>query len=256
MNGEERQLITSLFDRMRNVGAVEKDPDAETLINQGVRQIPDSAYLLVQSVLVQENALQQAGSRIEELEDRVRQLEDEMARRPAAQQSSGGFLGGLFGGGAPAAATTRGSVPPIGGGRAGNGRGAPASGGSAWGNAPGLNGSQPAQQAWGRQPQQGFGAAQQAAPAAGGGFMRSAMTTAAGVAGGMLVAGAISNMMKGDTAHAAENQNASDGGAGQAADGAQNAGYSDADNDPGTMDVADDGNDPGWGGDDGGDMDI
>ncbi len=67
---------------------------------------------------------------------------------------------------------------------------------------------------------------------------------------------AISNMMKGDTAHAAENQNASDGGAGQAADGAQNAGYSDADNDPGTMDVADDGNDPGWGGDDGGDMDI
>lgn len=80
--------------------------------------------------------------------------------------------------------------------------------------------------------------------------MKSAMATAAGVAGGMLVAGAISNMMKGDTAHAAGAQPAAD-----AAPAAQDTGYSDADNDPGTVEAADEG---GWGGgdSDGGDMDI
>ena len=179
MNGEEQQLITSLFDRIRGVGAVVKDRDAEALINQSVRQMPDAPYLLVQSVVVQENALQQAGARIEELEERVRQLE-QMSQRPAQQPASGGFLGGLFGGGAqprPAAPAMRGSsVPSIGQGRP---MGAPA--GGAWGNAP------------------SYGAGQQpmAAQAAGGGggFMKSAMATAAGVAGGMLVAGAISNMI-------------------------------------------------------------
>jgi hypothetical protein len=35
-----------------------------------------------------------------------------------------------------------------------------------------------------------------------GGFLRSAMMTAAGVAGGMLAAGAISNMLGGNQAHA------------------------------------------------------
>lgn len=239
MNGEERQLISGLFDRMRGVGAVEKDRDAEALINQSVRQIPDAPYMLVQSVLVQEQALQQAGERIEELEERVRQLE-QMSARPAQPQASGGFLGGLFGGGAqrPGASSAPpmrgGSVPSFGGGQ-GRPMGAPA--GGAWGNAPGYNAA----------PQQ----MQQ--PAGGGGFMRSAMTTAAGVAGGMLVAGAISNMMKGDTANAAGAQTASnDASAAQPA--AQDAGYSDADNDPGTVDAADEGG--GWGGDDGGDMDV
>jgi len=37
---------------------------------------------------------------------------------------------------------------------------------------------------------------------AGGGFMRSAMTTAAGVAGGMLLAEGIRNMLGGSSAHA------------------------------------------------------
>jgi hypothetical protein len=248
MNGEERQLITGLFDRMRNVGAVEKDRDAEALINQSVRQIPDAAYMLVQSVLVQEHALQQAGARIEDLEARVRELEDQASRQPAPQQTSGGFLGGLFGGSAPAArpaVASRGSVPPVGGGRS---PGAPS--GGAWGNAPGLGRQQPAS-AWGGQPQ-GFGPGQQAQPA-GAGFMRSAMATAAGVAGGMLVAGAISNMMGGGSAQAAGSQPSADA-SGTSSQAEPQQAYNDADNDPGTYDTAavDDGNDPGWGGDDGG----
>ncbi len=237
MNGEERQLITDLFDRMRGVGAVEKEREAEALINQSVRQIPDSAYLLVQSVLVQENALQMANGRIEELEERVRQLEQQ-APRPA-QQGSGGFLGGLWGGGAAArnpAPAGRSSVPAFGQGRP---MGAPpAAGGGAWGSAPGYGQQPPQQQASG-----------------GGSFMKTAMMTAAGVAGGMLLASSISNMMKGDTASTA-------GGASSASNDpassqqASNVGYDDADNDPGAVDTADDGGS--WGGGDisGGDMDA
>jgi uncharacterized protein len=170
MEHEERQLITGLFDRMRGFGAVQKDRDADQLIAQNVRAMPDAPYLLVQSVLIQEQALQQADARMQELEARVRELE----ARPASQASGGSFLGGLFGGSKPAPA----AVPQV-------GRGAPS--GSPWGQ------QAAAPQQYGQQPQY----APQAAAPAGGGFMKSAMATAAGVAGGMLVASSISNMMNG-----------------------------------------------------------
>ncbi|MDX2158318.1 MAG: DUF2076 domain-containing protein [Hyphomicrobiaceae bacterium] len=200
MTPDERQLISGLFDRMRSNGPVDKDREAESLINQAVRQTPDAAYLLVQSVLAQEHYLQQAGGRIEELEGRMRDLEDELARFQQAQQApqrsgGGSFLGGLFGGGRqpePQPTPRSGSVPSFGGARqAEPGYGQP---GSPWG-----------------QPQQrggfgggGFGgggyAPQGAQPAAqGGGFMRSALTTAAGVAGGMMAANALSGLFKGDS---------------------------------------------------------
>ncbi len=206
MTPDERQLISGLFDRMRSNGPVEKDRDAESLINQAVRQTPDAAYLLVQSVLAQEHYLQEAGGRIEELEARMRDLEDELAHlqqsQQAPQRSGGGsFLGGLFGGGQPAqqpAGRSQGSVPAFGG-RTG-GAGAPT--GSAWGQqpergnvqgraAPGGFGQRAAGSPWAGQP------GQQQAPAQGGGFMRSALTTAAGVAGGMMAANALSSMLGG-----------------------------------------------------------
>jgi hypothetical protein len=54
MTPGERQLVTDLFDRMRGFGPPEKDREAEALINQSVRAMPDASYMLVQSVLVQE----------------------------------------------------------------------------------------------------------------------------------------------------------------------------------------------------------
>lgn len=202
MTPDERQLISGLFDRMRSNGPVDKDRDAESLINQAVRQTPDAAYLLVQSVLAQEHYLQEAGSRIEELEARMRDLEDEISRQQAQPQRSGGsFLGGLFGGaGQPAqpAQRSQGSVPAFGGARQ-------------QGAAPGQPGSP-----WGQQPQRGapggaFGQqpAQQQAPAQGGGFMRSALTTAAGVAGGMMAANALSSMFGGGSSANAAGHSAS-----------------------------------------------
>lgn len=217
MNPEERQMISGLFDRMRQQGPVEKDRDADALIRDSVRQMPDAPYMMVQTVLVQEMALQNSQAQIEALEDRVRSLEAQVAR---PQQSSGGsFLGGLFGGGSRPSA-----VPPTAPPRQSGGFGAApgaARAGSPWGQPQGgmpmqggMQGGMPMQQ-----------------PAAGGGFMKTAMATAAGVAGGMLAANAISNMMKGDSAQAAP----ASGAAGQAGG-----------NDPGgSYQLPEEGNDPG-----------
>ena len=64
MNADERSQITSLFDRMRKFGGIEKDGAAAELINDEVRRNPDAPYLLAQSVLMQEQALQRAEARI------------------------------------------------------------------------------------------------------------------------------------------------------------------------------------------------
>lgn len=191
MTPDERQLIQGLFDRMHQNGPADKDREAESFINQAVRQTPDAAYLLVQSVLAQEHYLQEAGARIEDLEARMRELEDRLqSQQSQPQKSSGGsFLGGLFGGSKPAPQPqprASASVPSFGA------RPQAGQAGSPWGNAANA------------QPQGGYGQQpmQQQAPA-GGGFMRSALTTAAGVAGGMLAANAIQGMLGGGSnAHA------------------------------------------------------
>ena len=67
MNVDERRMIAELFDRVRDVQNLDKDGDAEAFIHQSMRENPDSPYLLVQSVLAQEVALQEAGGRIGEV---------------------------------------------------------------------------------------------------------------------------------------------------------------------------------------------
>jgi hypothetical protein len=242
MTPEERDLIAGLFERMRGMGAIDKDREAEDLIARSARQTPDAAYMLVQSVLVQEHALQEAGARIEELEDRVRELERGQSRAPAS--GGGSFLGGIFGGGRGAEPARGGSVPPIGS------RGAP----SRYDDAPPAGGSP-----WGGQQRAGaFGqGAPQGAPMQqqGGGFLRGAMTTAAGVAGGMLLANSIGGLMGGGankaqaSEGAAKPEEASPYEVNQKQE--QEPHYQDADdNDPGNYD-----SDSSWG-DGGGDLDI
>jgi uncharacterized protein len=60
-------LIESLFQRLAQ-GAVQagpRDPQAEQLIQQHVQNLPGAAYYLVQTALVQEQALQQAEARLQ-----------------------------------------------------------------------------------------------------------------------------------------------------------------------------------------------
>lgn len=158
MSPEERQLLVGLFERTKSAAGAPRDQEAEAFINSEIKAQPAAPYLLAQTVIVQDQALQGANARIEELEARVKELES----KPA----SGGFLGGLFGGGQRPSAS--GYAPQ--GGQRPNGP---------WGAPP------PA-------PPQGYAAPQAGADS--GGFLRGALGTAAGVAGGVLLADGIRNL--------------------------------------------------------------
>jgi hypothetical protein len=145
MQQQERDLIADLFGRLQQYESQQRDAEAERLIASSVARQPASPYLLVQTALVQEEALKQARARIAELESK------------ASSQASGQ---GSFLGNAPRPA-------------------------GPWGSAPAQQQPAPAQASpWGQTPQ----------ALAGGSFLRSALATAAGVAGGALLFEGIRNM--------------------------------------------------------------
>jgi hypothetical protein len=176
MSPEERQMLVDLFERVRANAAGPRDPQAENLINDAVRSAPFAPYVLAQTVLVQQQALEGAAKRISELESQ--------ARQPAPQQETS-FLGGLgrslFGGGSsPTPPPSRGYDSSA------YQRGAPQSQPS----------YAPPPPSYAPQPQAGpWGAP--AAPPAGGGFMSGALRTAAGVAGGVVLGNALEGMLGG-----------------------------------------------------------
>ena len=91
MTPQERQLVDDLFDRLSKMEGAPRDSDATAAIAQGLRVAPNAIYPLVQTVLVQDEALRRANSRIQELE----------AQSAPQQSQGGGFLdtmrGALFG---------------------------------------------------------------------------------------------------------------------------------------------------------------
>jgi hypothetical protein len=68
MTPQERQLVAELFDRLATLEGNRRDPDADAAISDGVRRAPHALYALVQTVLVQDEALRAADARIRELE--------------------------------------------------------------------------------------------------------------------------------------------------------------------------------------------
>ena len=68
MTPQERQLVSDLFDRLSSLENSTRDPDAERVITEGFRHAPNAAYALVQTVLVQDEALKRAEAHIRELE--------------------------------------------------------------------------------------------------------------------------------------------------------------------------------------------
>src|ERR1700719_1412855 len=98
MTPEERNLISGLFDRLSQAAGQPRDAEADQLIRSKVAEIPATPYLLVQSILVMQQALSNAQSRIAALEKQV----VEANSAPGTQQGGGSFLAGvasLFGGG-------------------------------------------------------------------------------------------------------------------------------------------------------------
>jgi uncharacterized protein len=81
MTPQERQLVENLFDRLAKLESAPRDAEAERAIVDGLRHAPNAVYPLVQTVLVQDEALKRADARIRELTGE----DDDVP-------SSGGFL--------------------------------------------------------------------------------------------------------------------------------------------------------------------
>ena len=175
MTPQERQLMAQLFDKLAQLENTPRDPDAEAMIREGFRRAPNAAYPLVQTVLLQDEALKAANARIQEYE--------QQDGGPQQQEQPRGFLdsmrSSIFGGSEP-----RGSVPRVPQG------GAPAA-------PPGYR-----QDPWGQQPAYQSGAPMQAPPPSGGGgsFLGTAAAAAAGMIGGSLLMGGIRSAMGGHSA--------------------------------------------------------
>ncbi|MGO4572932.1 DUF2076 domain-containing protein [Microvirga sp. 2TAF3] len=180
MNDQERQVIADIFRRLEQVANQPRDPEAEAFIADRVRQQPYAPYAMAQALFVQEQALANLHAENEAL-----RTELENARR---QPQQGSFLSGLFGGGArPPEPDYR--EPP---------RQA-----SPWGQPSPQPVQQPFQQPPFGAPQGGgmvggapgpWGGMQQRS---GGGFLQGAISTAAGVAGGVMIANALSHAFGG-----------------------------------------------------------
>ena len=165
MTPEERNLVIQLFDRLTTLEDAARDGEAERLIKDGLRQAPNASYALVQTVLVQDEALRRADARIRELEN-----------QGAAPARDTGFLGSMRDSLFPRS-EPRASVPTV---RPGENTGMS----SAWRSGAGASAAPSAQ------------VANPAAPAAmGGSFLGTAASAAAGVIGGSLLLEGIRSMM-------------------------------------------------------------
>jgi uncharacterized protein len=173
MISQESDLITILLDRLHKTKGQAMDPEAEALIRETTTGQPDAPYFLVQTVLIQDLSLHNAQNRITDLET---QLTETKRASSASPSFLGGpsFLGAVFGRGGPSDSVRRSNMPS-----SGPGTGPPI-----------VATPQP-----GYAPEQSFAA--RSAPGGmmdGGGFLRSAATTAAGIAGGALLFDGIQSM--------------------------------------------------------------
>lgn len=185
MTPQERDVIAGIFDRLRQAANQPRDPEAEAFIAERLREQPYAPYAMAQAVYVQEQALANLNEQVENLQAELKEAQARASAAPEPQQQSGGFLSGIFGGGPPRGSVP--SVPPL--------QDAPAAASSSvWNTQPqGRSGqpqSQPMQESaqpgpWGNQLR------------GGGGFLSGALTTAAGVAGGMMLGNILTNAFGG-----------------------------------------------------------
>lgn len=235
MTPQERQQVNELFDRLARLETAPRDAEAERAIAEGLARAPHAIYPLVQTALVQDEALKRADARIRELTG-----EDDGTR------DSGGFLDSMRNALTGRPAHT--SVPTV--------RAATASEPDPrWNSGGALPAAAPSAAAL---------------PSQGGSFLGTAAASAAGMIGGALLLNSISSMFghragafaadapapdspwAGNAANSdlARDAGLNDIGGGGAAGGAHGAGLFDSGNTHDT-DIADLGGD--FGGGDGGD---
>ena len=164
MTTQEEQMLQGLTDRVNNTQLSEKDPEAEQFLRNTLGRNPDALYILAQTLLVQQYALDQAQKQIADTRTQLDQLRQQQQQPKHATS----FLGNLLGrDDAPSPA------PP-----------------------PPPPQSQPQFTPVPTYPAPAYGTPQYAAPQSGG-FLRSAAQTAAGVAAGALAFQGIESLMHG-----------------------------------------------------------
>jgi hypothetical protein len=197
MTPQEHDLLKGLTDRVNQTQLTDKDPEAEQFLFQNLGRNSDSLYILAQTVLVQQYALDNAKKQLEDLNQQLternqqlEQLQQQIQQQPVKHTS---FLGSLLGNDTPAP-----PPPPP------SQYGQPSSSQAQY---------QPVQTyapppSYGQQYAQPVTYAQPVAygspsPFGGGSsFLRSAATTAAGVAAGAIAFEGIESLMHGFEHHA------------------------------------------------------
>jgi hypothetical protein len=94
---QEEQLLNSLVERVNQTQLQEKDPDAEALLNRGLGENPDAHYILAQTVLVQNIALEQAKAQVVQLQQQAVQLQQQVQQAKQQPVHATSFLGNLLG---------------------------------------------------------------------------------------------------------------------------------------------------------------
>ena len=89
MTPEENRMLADLAAKIAQTPAPPRDPEAEEFIRKNIGSRPDALYLMTQTVLIQNMAIQQAQQQIRDLQQRAPQ-----PGYPAS--SSGSFLGGGY----------------------------------------------------------------------------------------------------------------------------------------------------------------
>jgi hypothetical protein len=72
MSPQDSQMLHDFLSQLIQARGIQKDPEADALIQRAVAQQPDAAYLLVQRSLLLEQALKSAKDQIAQLESQVR----------------------------------------------------------------------------------------------------------------------------------------------------------------------------------------
>lgn len=171
MTPAERTMLQDFLGKLTSAKNISKDAEAEALIKRAIAAQPDADYLLVQNILLMQHALTELSQKVEQLEEKLQNAPTEQPQNSFLGEQSENAVKSYF---AKPSSHPQAVAP-----------------------------TRPAYQANRRQ---GYQAYQNQAPqqyqapqqsSGMGDFLRSAGTTAAGVAGGMLLFEGVSHLFNG-----------------------------------------------------------
>src|SRR5271170_6310482 len=95
MTPQESTMLNDLVRKIQETQLQEKDDEAEEFLQRGLAGNPDALYILAQTVLVQNIALDQAKAQIQQLQQQLQQAQSQAQAPQPAHATS--FLGSLLG---------------------------------------------------------------------------------------------------------------------------------------------------------------